>query len=95
MSSESIIGALAALTALVTACFAGVVSLRHARRVVAAADVLELRAYREAWLWAVRTIYKLLRVIGAADGLTEPAEIREELAEYQDLIDNAPDRETA
>lgn len=93
MSSEAIIGGLAALTALVTAVFAGVVSLRHARRVVATANVLELRAYQDAWLWAVRTIYRLLRLIAASEDTTEPPEVREELRQYQNSIDTAPDKE--
>lgn len=91
MSSEAIIGAVAALTALVTAVFAGLVSLRQTRRYVATADVLELRAYREAWLWAVRTIYRLLRIISATEGIEEPPEIRVELRQYQDHIDHPAD----
>ena len=91
MSSEAIIGAVAALTALVTAVFAGLVSLRQTRRYVATADVLELRAYREAWLWAVRVIYRLLRMISATDGIQEPPEIRSELRSHQDAIDNPVD----
>lgn len=85
MSSEAIIGAFAALSALVTAVFAGLVSLRHARRVVATADVLELRAYRDAWLWAVRTIYKLM----ALPCVDNTEAIRTELEERQASIDTA------
>lgn len=76
------------LTALVAAVFTGLVALRRERRVSVTVDVLELRAYREAWLWAVRTIYRLLRMIGSIDGLDEPDGIREELRRYQDRIDN-------
>lgn len=88
MSSEAIIGAVAALTALVTAVFAGLVSLRQTRRYVATADVLELRAYRDAWVWAVRTIYRLLRIISATEGIEEPPDIRTELRQHQDSIDH-------
>lgn len=88
MSSEAIIGGLAALTALVTAVFAGMATLRQARRTTATADVLELRAYQDAWLWAVRTIYKLLRIMAQAEGVVEPLEVREELRVHQDRIDN-------
>ena len=97
MSSEAIIGAVAALTALVTAVFAGLVSLRQTRRFVATADVLELRAYRDAWLWAVRTIYRLLRMINSTEGISEPPEIREEMRHHQDHIDNpsVPKKEMA
>lgn len=84
MSSEAIVGLVAALSALVGAFFTGRVALTHARREVATADVLELRAYREAWVWAVRTIYRLL----ALPGVTEPEGIREQLQDMQDKIDN-------
>lgn len=88
MSSEAIIGACAALSALVTAVFAGMVSLRHARRVGATADIMELRAYRDAWLWAVRTIYKLL----ALPQVDDSGVIRAEMAERQQAIDDATEQ---
>lgn len=84
MSSEAIVGLVAALSALVGAFFTGRVALTHARREVATADVLELRAYRQAWLWAVRTIYKLL----ALPDVPNPDKIRDELQNMQDQIDN-------
>lgn len=95
MSSEAIIGAVAALTALVTAVFAGLATLRQTRRYVATADVLELRAYRDAWIWSVRTIYKLLRMIAASECLEEPGEIRGEMKQHQEHIDNPVSKELA
>lgn len=94
MSSEALIGAFAALSALVTAVFAGLVSLRHARRYVATADVMELRAYRDAWTWAVRTIIRLLTLLGRHD-IPEPAGIRDELDEHQGFIDKPSTKELA
>ena len=88
MSSEFIIGLMSTLTALVAAVFTGLVALRRERRVSVTVDVLELRAYREAWLWAVRTIYRLLRMIGSIDGVDEPDGVREQLRRWQDRIDN-------
>jgi hypothetical protein len=87
LSSESIVGLVAALSALVGAIFTGLVALRRERREVATADVLELRAYRDAWLWAVRTIYSLLIIMGRAD-IPEPPDVRDELNDYQERIDN-------
>jgi len=87
LSSEAIIGAFAALTALVTAVFTGLVSLRHAKRINATADALELRAYREAWIWAIRTIWALLALLGRHN-VPEPDGIREELDSHQSSIDN-------
>lgn len=87
MSSEAIVGLVAALSALVGAFFTGRVALTHARREVATADVLELRAYREAWLWAVRNLFSLLTLLGRND-IPEPPHIRMELQEHQDRIDN-------
>ena len=87
LSSESIVGLVAALSALVGAIFTGLVALRRERRDVATADVLELRAYRDAWLWAVRTIYSLLTIMGRAD-VPEPPDVRDELHDYQERIDN-------
>lgn len=87
MSSESIVGLVAALSALVGAIFTGLVALRRERREVATADVLELRAYRDAWVWAVRTIYSLLITLGK-NGVPEPDDVRTELENHQDRIDN-------
>lgn len=87
MSGETLIGTGSILVALVGAIFTGLVSLRHARREVATADVMELRAYREAWIWSVRTIYRLLSMLGA-HSIEEPDGIREELLGYQESIDN-------
>lgn len=87
MSGETLIGTASILTALVGAIFTGMVSLRHARRDIATADVMELRAYRDAWVWAVRVIFRLLSLLGAHE-IAEPAGIREELEEHQDNIDN-------
>lgn len=87
MTSEAIVGLVAALSALVGAFFTGRVALTHARREVATADVLELRAYREAWIWAVRTIVRLLAILGRND-IPEPEGIRDEMQEMQDGIDN-------
>jgi hypothetical protein len=75
------------MSALVGAIFTGLVALRRERRDVATADVLELRAYREAWLWAVRTIYSLLTQLGK-QGVPEPVSVRDELDEHQARIDN-------
>lgn len=85
MSSEAIIGACAALSALVTAVFAGMVSLRHARRVGATADILELRAYREVWVWAQRTLYRVMPLLSDA----ESTRIQSELEDQQLLLDEA------
>ena len=84
LSGETLIGTASVLTALVGAIFTGMVSLRHARRDVATADVMELRAHRDAWEWAVRIIYRLLPRATEE----EAAEIRAELREHQDYIDN-------
>ena len=78
---------MATLTALVGAVFTGLVALRRERRDMATADVLELRAYREAWLWAVRVIFSLLTQMGQS-GIPEPSAVRAEMREYQDRIDN-------
>jgi hypothetical protein len=94
LSSEALIGAFAALSALVTAVFAGLVSLRHARRYVATADVMELRAYRDAWIWAVRTIARLLSLLARHD-IPEPAGLREELDQHQSYIDHPSTKESA
>lgn len=87
LTGESLIGIFASMTALVGAIFTGMVALRHAKRDVATADVMELRAYREAWVWATRTIYRLLALLGPTD-VDEPKGIREKLQEHQDHIDN-------
>lgn len=87
MSSEAIIGTFAALAALVGAIFTGMVSLRHARKDIATADIMELRAYRDAWIWAVRTIFSILSLLGR-NAIPEPDGIREELEEHQERIDN-------
>ena len=84
LSGETLIGTASVLTALVGAVFTGMVSLRHARRDVATADIWELRAHRDAWEWAVRIIYKLLPRATEE----EAAEVRRELREHQDAIDN-------
>lgn len=94
MSSEAIIGTFAALTALVGAIFTGMVSLRHARRDIATADIYELRAYRDAWVWAVRTIFSLLTLLGR-NSIPEPPEIRGELDDHQNRIDNPVSKEPA
>lgn len=88
MSSEFIIGLMSTLTALTAAIFTGLVALRRERRVVATADVLELRAYRDAWTWAVRTIYRLLRIIAGIEGVQEPEDVRDMLKQHQNAIDN-------
>lgn len=87
MSNEAIVGLVAALSALVGAFFTGKVALTHARREVATADVLELRAYRDAWVWSVRTITRLLSLLGKHD-IPEPQGIQERMDEFQDRIDN-------
>lgn len=77
------------MTALVTAVFAGLVALRHARRYTGTADALELRAYRDAWLWSVRTIYSLL----AMPEVPERPDIRAEMREHQTNIDNPTEKQ--
>jgi hypothetical protein len=84
LSGETLIGTASVLTALVGAIFTGLVSLRHARRDVATADVMELRAHRDAWEWATRVIYKLLPRATEE----EAEEIKAELREHQDSIDD-------
>lgn len=84
LSGETLIGTASVLTALVGAVFTGLIGLRHTRREVATADVMELRAHRDAWEWAVRVIYKLLPFVDPA----QAAEVRAELREHQDSIDN-------
>jgi hypothetical protein len=96
-SGETLIGTASVLTALVGAVFTGLVSLRHVRRDVATANVMELRAHREAWVWAVRIIYSLLTLLGR-NGIPEPEGIRKELDQYQNRIDNpepSPSKEAA
>jgi hypothetical protein len=84
LSGETLIGTASVLTALVGAVFTGLIGLRHTRREVATADVMELRSRRDAWEWAVRVIYRLLP--RATD--EEASEIKAELREHQDNIDN-------
>lgn len=84
LSGETLIGTASVLTALVGAVFTGLIGLRHTRREVATVDVMELRAHRSAWEWAVRIIYKLLPF--APKELAN--EIRGEMQEHQDNIDN-------
>jgi hypothetical protein len=87
VSGESLVGLVASLAALVGAVFTGLVALRHAGRDVAAADVLELRAHRDAWNWSTRTIYRLLRILGEND-IDEPPGVKDDLARHQANIDN-------
>lgn len=86
-SGETLIGTASVLTALVGAVFTGLVSLRHVRRDVATADVMELRAHRDAWAWAVRIIYSLLTLL-AQHNAPEPEGVRTELQRHQAQIDN-------
>jgi hypothetical protein len=84
LSGETLIGTGSILVALVGAVFTGLVSLRHARRDVATADVFELRAHRDGWEWALRIIYRLLPLATPE----EASVIKIELREHQDAIDN-------
>jgi hypothetical protein len=79
-----VIGTGSILVALVGAVFTGMVSLRHARKDVATANVMELRSHRNAWEWSVRTFYKILPLLDPVLA----AEIRTEMARHQERIDN-------
>lgn len=91
MSGESLVGLVAAFSGLIGAIFTGLIAMRRERREVVTLDVLELRAYREAWIWATRSIYKLLRLLGDND-ISEPKDLRAELDDHQDRIDNPSPR---
>lgn len=84
LSGETLIGTASVLTALVGAVFTGLIGLRHTRREVATANVLELRAYRDAWEWVVRIIYKLLPFV--PEELAE--EVRSGMRQHQEKIDD-------
>lgn len=84
LSGETLIGTASVLTALVGAVFTGLIGLRHTRREVATADVMELRARRDGWEWAIRIIYRLLPLATEE----QADEIRAELREHQEAIDN-------
>jgi hypothetical protein len=87
MSGESLVGLVAAFSGLIGAVFTGLIAMRRERREVATLDVLELRAYREAWIWSVRTITSLLSLLGRND-VSEPKNVRREMEEHQERIDN-------
>lgn len=92
MSGEVIIGVLAAASGVITALFAGVVSVRRARVDEYAADVRILAAYRRAWLWAIRTIMKLRAIIAQSNDVVEPDGIDEELQSHMDSLAGKPRR---
>lgn len=89
MSSEGLIGLIAALTGLVGAVFAGVVALRKERYTGVRADVAELYAYREAWIWATRTIASLLARLGILGSEVDTEAIQREMFKHQESIDTA------
>jgi hypothetical protein len=71
--SSSIVAVIASLATLLTAAGGVWVAVRNAGRQGAVADVRELKAHRQAWLWAVRTIHRLRAFIADQD-LEEPSE---------------------
>lgn len=89
LSGETLIGTASVLTALVGAVFTGLIGLRHTRREVATANVMELRNHRDAWEWATRIIYRLLPRVGEE----EAEQIKAELRRHQERIDNPQPQE--
>lgn len=87
MTGESLVGLVAALSGLVGAVGTIMVAMRRERKEIAIVELRELRAYQDAWDWAVRTIYVLLRGYVRAE-LEEPEGIREKMREHQDNIDH-------
>lgn len=94
VSSEGLIGLIAALTGLVGAVFAGVVALRKERYTGVRVEVAELYAYREAWIWATRTIASLLAKLGIfnVEGVNA-SDVQREMLEHQEAIDKAASSE--
>lgn len=74
MSPETVVAIIASLGSLLTAAGGVWVAIRNAGRESAVADTREIKATREAWLWAVRTITKLRSLIARTEGLEEPAD---------------------
>jgi hypothetical protein len=75
-----------ALGTLVSATFTGWALLRRERREQASADIRELRAYRSAWVWSMRTITKL-RALLAIHDIPEPPGIDEQRAFHEDQLE--------
>ena len=88
MRSDTVVAIVASLASLLTAAGGVWVAVRREGRSAAVADAREVKATREAWLWAVRTIIRLRSLIARTEGCDEPPEwnISAELARHERLI---------
>lgn len=74
MNSDTVVAIIASLGSLLTAAGGVWVAVRNAGRQNVTANLREVKATREAWLWAVRTITKLRSLIARTEGVEEPSE---------------------
>lgn len=72
MNSDTVVAIVASAGSLMTAAGGVWVVVKNAGRQTVTLDRAELRALRLAWIWAVRTITRLLAFIASLPGVELP-----------------------